>query len=75
MREDVRSEWHAVRIVIVRQEFVFQFGHVYVGWAFRLAAFALQAKVQRIMQRLARKFVGGSLSGNDLAQIIAAASG
>ena len=56
------------------QELILEFRHVDVGWAFGLATLAFQAKIERVMQRLACEFVSRDFSGNDLAQVVSAAA-
>ena len=43
------AQGYAIGVVIVLEEFGFQFGHVYIGRAFRLAAFAAETKVHHFI--------------------------
>ena len=58
----------------MREEFVFQFGHVHVGRTLGLAAFAFEAQIERFIEFFAGEFLWRHLPGQDLTHEIRASS-
>src|SRR5919109_1198642 len=74
LREHARAERRSVLFVVVREKFVFQFGHVHVGGTLGLAAFALEAEIERFVQLFAGEFLRRQLSRKNLAHEVRASA-
>ncbi|MBV6505264.1 MAG: hypothetical protein ILNGONEN_00822 [Syntrophorhabdaceae bacterium] len=59
----------------MRKKFVFQFGDIDIGWAFGLAAFAGEAKIEHFLQARRSKIWRGNFAGERGAQGVGAAAG
>ena len=75
MSEEPRPQRVPVGFVVAGQELVLEFGHVDVGRALRLAAFALDAQVQRLVEAAAGEFGGREDAGEHRPQEAGAAAG